>query len=278
MEPATVSVPVPSIGAASDVGTAIGSASRATLSDIQRAVLPGAVRVTLELDREVAYHEERIAGPERVFFDLRGAQLAAPLTDKVLSYADDIVRQIRIGRHPNGTVRVVLDLDGVSRYSVFTLYNPFRLVIDCERGDAPIPVAAGHRHAAGARHGGTVAAMPRRPPIVDRGAEHGAAGGAPPPRPRSSRPSAAGPVDAGAFGRRREPPPAPAVPMANGAGGFSLARQLGLGVSRIVIDPGHGGHDPGAQRQRRQRGRAGARRRAAAREAAAEGSRASRWS
>src|SRR4029079_16945016 len=23
--------------------------------------------------------------------------------------------------------------------------------------------------------------------------------------------------------------------------------QLGLGVSRIVIDPGHGGHDPGAQ-------------------------------
>ena len=39
---------------------------------------------------------------------------------------------------------------------------------------------------------------------------------------------------------------APAVPLSNGAGGFSLSRQLGLGVSRIVIDPGHGGHDPGA--------------------------------
>jgi N-acetylmuramoyl-L-alanine amidase len=36
------------------------------------------------------------------------------------------------------------------------------------------------------------------------------------------------------------------APEKNLTGGFSIARQLGLGVSRIVIDPGHGGHDPGA--------------------------------
>ncbi|MEZ5290217.1 MAG: N-acetylmuramoyl-L-alanine amidase [Vicinamibacterales bacterium] len=39
--------------------------------------------------------------------------------------------------------------------------------------------------------------------------------------------------------------PPPAVPSANADGSYSLSRQLGLGVSRIVIDPGHGGHDPG---------------------------------
>jgi N-acetylmuramoyl-L-alanine amidase len=33
----------------------------------------------------------------------------------------------------------------------------------------------------------------------------------------------------------------------NSTGGLSIARQLGLSVSRIVIDPGHGGHDPGAK-------------------------------
>jgi N-acetylmuramoyl-L-alanine amidase len=36
-------------------------------------------------------------------------------------------------------------------------------------------------------------------------------------------------------------------PLAKAPGGLSLSRQLGLGVSRIVIDPGHGGHDPGAK-------------------------------
>jgi N-acetylmuramoyl-L-alanine amidase len=40
-------------------------------------------------------------------------------------------------------------------------------------------------------------------------------------------------------------PPAP--PASTQKGDYSLARQLGLRISRVVIDPGHGGHDPGAQ-------------------------------
>ena len=47
-------------------------------------------------------------------------------------------------------------------------------------------------------------------------------------------------------GLPRLPPAAAATPAAEerGRGGYSMARQLGLSVSRIVIDPGHGGHDP----------------------------------
>jgi N-acetylmuramoyl-L-alanine amidase len=50
-----------------------------------------------------------------------------------------------------------------------------------------------------------------------------------------------------------EPPPSVTsvspmeTPSRNRTGGYSMSRQLGLGVSRIVIDPGHGGHDPGAK-------------------------------
>src|SRR5206468_1535963 len=43
----------------------------------------------------------------------------------------------------------------------------------------------------------------------------------------------------------RTAPPAPQPPQTNRAGSYSLARQLGLGARRIVIDAGHGGHDPG---------------------------------
>ena len=47
--------------------------------------------------------------------------------------------------------------------------------------------------------------------------------------------------------RRRDGATVAAPPAHNATGGLSIARQLGLGVSRIVIDPGHGGHDPGAK-------------------------------
>jgi N-acetylmuramoyl-L-alanine amidase len=37
------------------------------------------------------------------------------------------------------------------------------------------------------------------------------------------------------------------APSLTADGDYSLGRQLGLGISRVVIDPGHGGYDPGAR-------------------------------
>ena len=61
---------------------------------------------------------------------------------------------------------------------------------------------------------------------------------------RSTAPETALPITAARSGR---PALSLAVPSMNTAGGYSLSRQLGLGISRVVIDPGHGGHDPGAK-------------------------------
>ncbi|MBN2207042.1 MAG: N-acetylmuramoyl-L-alanine amidase [Candidatus Aminicenantes bacterium] len=65
-----------------------------------------------------------------------------------------------------------------------------------------------------------------------------AAGGGLPPEPRD----AAKPPAAEKAGTEPEIPLQPAQPT---AAGYTLARQLGLGARTIVIDPGHGGRDPG---------------------------------
>jgi N-acetylmuramoyl-L-alanine amidase len=278
--------PVPAIRASTPAVSS--SPSRATLTAIERAVMPEAVRLTLLLDREVSYHEEKLDGPSRLFFDLKDVQPIPELRDVVLRYNDDAVRQIRIGRHPDRRVRVVLDLEDVKKYSVFTLYNPFRLVIDCEPASARTLAAASGPAPSPATLAGSAertapppvqsrptqsprratvlraAAVPSKPELaagtvaaasattIDKRSEPGlespsVALTAPlgPELFGSDGPAPVVPVAPGPI-----PSPSPSAPVApgkNSAGGFSLSRQLGLGVTRVVIDPGHGGHDPGAQ-------------------------------
>jgi len=305
----------------------------ATIRGIKRTVLPDIVRIVIELDTEVIFHEERIASPDRVFLDLTPARASPALRNQTLRFQGDadVVRQIRLGSHENHTTRVVLDAGGVATYSVYAIYNPYRLVVDVVRGDAPDPV----RPLLAAKL--LAPTWTRRLPSV---APHGAATirealtistprpaavplvvAVPPPVPKpivvdESRTATARPTStpfkssnlespvisppllavrplAPAWSRRLSPtmprstaaieaavaslpPPPPASPLGPGTiapeklpstttsstttapfgvasppaknsnGGFSIARQLGLGVSRIVIDPGHGGHDPGA--------------------------------
>jgi N-acetylmuramoyl-L-alanine amidase len=218
--------------AAAPAATSAGTES--TIRALHREVLPDVVRVTVELDREVPFYQERLEGPARLFFDLKGTKTVASLVDATFRYESDIVRHIRLGRHPNSTTRVVLDLENVGRYSVFTLYNPYRIVIDAERS-GPVratPATASARHVGDAETIGTHVTAPVAPTahiatadkLVDK-----------PPAPNAPIAHAT-PVIGGK----------PLTPSANSSGKFSVARQLGLGVSRIVIDAGHGGHDPGA--------------------------------
>lgn len=207
---------------------------RAAIRDVRRTTLPDGVRLTIELDRETTYYSERLEKPNRVFFDLKDAAASAALLDASLKFEGDLVREVRFGRHPAAT-RVVMDMEGAESYSVFTLYEPFRLVVDFKRAasGAPTPLPPPARPAPPSPDPAATLAPP--PAIVT------------PPRPTPAQEADAPMPREAAVPAVAPPPASPAPPSANADGKFSLARQLGLGVSRIVIDAGHGGHDPGAK-------------------------------
>jgi N-acetylmuramoyl-L-alanine amidase len=221
----------------------------ATITGIQRTVLPDSIRVVISLDAAVSFRDERLANPDRVYVDISPTRLAPGLVDQTLRFDGDTypVRQIRTGRHPNDTSRIVLEAAGVASCHVHAMDGPHRVVIECLPRTAMSPPA---RTAAPAVTPlAPVAAAPppaAAPPAVQNRADlwtpalpapPAAPGlGVAPPAP------VAPPVRVEAV-----PPPATTPPARNLAGGLSMARQLGLGVSRIVIDPGHGGQDPGAK-------------------------------
>jgi N-acetylmuramoyl-L-alanine amidase len=199
------------------VSPAAQEAPLTTLKAIRRDVLPDAVRVSIEMEREADFYEERLDAPPRIFIDLRNTRTVDALKDATIPFNDDVVRQVRIGRQFDNRVRVVFDLRSATRHSVYSLYNPYRIVIDFERPatkDTP-PVSATTKNAKPTSAASAIEDTKTTPAI----------------------PAIRGTKDL--------EPPAP--PAANTRGGFSLSRQLGLGVSRIAIDPGHGGHDPGAR-------------------------------
>ena len=189
-------------------------------------MLPDAVRITIELDSEVPFRDERIADPSRVFVDLPGTRAAAKLVDWTLRFESDadIVRQVRVGRHPNSTTRVVLDVAGVSRYSVYPLYNPFRLVIDCVRAPELTAVDA--------------AAKPHPAPVEKRAAPEPARTPAAAPIPRwksraGPRAARAVPEVARPAPERLSPPVAPRPPVAK-APPYLTARRLATTSMRTM--------------------------------------------
>ena len=217
--PETTPPPAPAPAAPVARATAPSTNGAVMIRDVKRTALPDGVRVSIELDGELPYHAEKLDGPRRVFFDIKGARASAGLLEDALKFPDDIVREIRFGRHP-GATRVVMDMEGAESYSVFTLYDPFRIVIDFKRSAAAVS-----------------ASTPIPQQVI-----------VPPPPLALPTTGSAATVATEAPLSAAPPPtvPPPTVPSANRDGSFSMARQLGLGVSRVVIDAGHGGHDPGA--------------------------------
>ncbi|MFA5515384.1 MAG: N-acetylmuramoyl-L-alanine amidase [Desulfuromonadales bacterium] len=123
---------------------------------------PGYTRVVLDLSGPVEYTANFLAGDPaqkiapRLYVDLRRAAPASGLGEAT-PVEDGLLRQIRTGRPENDTVRVVLDMDSIQDYKVFSLEDPVRIVLDVT-GDKPAELAV--------REAGIAAAPPGQDAIV----------------------------------------------------------------------------------------------------------------
>src|SRR3989338_9025884 len=130
-------------------------------------------RIVLDLEGEVDYQKGRVANPDRIFFDLFNTEVSTVLSGKSFDVEDGLLDRIRVAENRSGATRVAREVTGAEDYSVFSLPNPFRLVVDI-RGPAraePARKAAPERGPPPAARGGSPrstagAALPQPPSVT----------------------------------------------------------------------------------------------------------------
>jgi len=242
---------------------------------------PDSTRIVVSLDDTIKYEAARIQSPDRIYFNLYKAKVSGKLARKALDVDDGTLKTIRVAQNKPDVVRIVLDVDGDRDYSAFLLANPYRLVIDIHghfaktastsaaliAPTAPVPTPATPVAAPAAPSAAPTAASVLAPPAETPSASVASLSAA------ETKPDVKAPAASATLAPVAAAPPAPqspakvaektVLPLSKNAakktalleppaepkptrdGQRSLSRALGLKISRIVIDAGHGGHDTG---------------------------------
>lgn len=154
---------------------------------------PHYTRLVIDADRETLFtynllrKDPAIDKPQRLYVDLRNSRLGEDV-QRILSIDDNLLKHARAGQFAPDVVRVVVDIKSLEDFEVFSLKEPFRIVMDIKGENGAAAVGRGGDDAIGQ-------ALQKMDPKASTS---------------------------------------------------DLARQLALGVRRIVVDPGHGGRDYGA--------------------------------
>jgi N-acetylmuramoyl-L-alanine amidase len=171
-----------------------------TVTDLRFWSSPEYTRIVVNASRERNYShrllkkDPNINKPfQRLYIDIEQTKLGKGVAEHT-PINDDLLKQARAGQHLPHTVRVVVDIKSFENYKIFSLKDPFRIVIDIwGKGSNGSPVALSS------------------------------------PKISSSK----------------TPEKTTRITTDN-LKSSDIARQFALGVRKIVIDPGHGGADPGA--------------------------------
>jgi len=128
-------------GSSSDNSETNGSGSQ--VSRIRTWNADTYTRIVIDVGAKVKYQAARISGPDRIYFDIEGAKVSSALLHNPIDIdSGGFLKTVRVAQYQAGVVRVVLEVNRVSDYSVFLLPNPYRLVVDVYGNSAAAEAAA----------------------------------------------------------------------------------------------------------------------------------------
>jgi len=96
---------------------------------------PRYTRVVIDANKNTifTYRELRedpaIGKPQRIYIDVHNSRLGKDL-QKVVPINDNLLSDARAGQYTKDTVRVVVDIKSSKTFKIFSLKNPFRVVLD----------------------------------------------------------------------------------------------------------------------------------------------------
>ncbi len=107
----------------------VSASDRNEVEDIRFWSYPDYTRVVITLSDALSYDKNRLAKPDRLYFDIKDSYIKRSLR-KTIAVGNDMLKTVRASQFDDSTVRIVLDLNKMTSYSVLTLDDPLRLVID----------------------------------------------------------------------------------------------------------------------------------------------------
>ncbi len=100
------------------------------IQDVRFRSAADETRIVIELNHTVVYQIGRLSQPNRLYIDLAKTGLAPNWERRSLEVDDERLQTIRIARSDTKQVRIVLDLKILGDFRIYTLANPYRIVID----------------------------------------------------------------------------------------------------------------------------------------------------
>ena len=218
------------------------SSSQLEVTAVRFWTLSEVTRVAIETNGEFRFRSDKLENPERIFFDLLGTKPRMGVRGiHTTPVGDRLLKRIRIAETQPGMTRVVLDVESSVDYKAEQLTNPDRLVIELR------PVVS---HPTSSSPISSTRPAPEAPkPVEPEPAPPVAASLTKPVIEQKIPAQYPAPAEPPAPVAKRvvlPPPPTALAAKRNSSGDRTLIRALGLKIERIVIDPGHGGHDQGS--------------------------------